>query len=81
MNPAAEAARTVARQKLAGLFPGQTGINVADEVADSIHAAIEAHLRELIATEIEAVDPAEWALAGQHAGRDAAAIARSTHAT
>lgn len=39
MNPVTEAARAAARQKLAALFPGQTGINFADEVADSILAA------------------------------------------
>lgn len=38
--------------------------------------AIEKHVREQVAAEIEAVDPADWALAGQHAGQDAARIAR-----
>ena len=32
--------------------------------------------REQVAEEIEAVDPVEWALAGQSAGADAARIAR-----
>lgn len=36
----------------------------------------EKELRESIAVEIEAVDPIEWALAGEHAGDDAARIAR-----
>ncbi|MFJ2298127.1 hypothetical protein [Oerskovia paurometabola] len=36
----------------------------------------EAELRERIAQDIEAVDPIEWALAGQRAGEDAARIAR-----
>lgn len=31
---------------------------------------------EQIAAALEAVDPVEWALAGQHAGQDAARIAR-----
>ena len=31
---------------------------------------------EKVAQALEAVDPVEWALAGQHAGRDAAQIAR-----
>ncbi len=34
------------------------------------------HLVEHIAQRIEAVDPVEWALAGQRAGRDAARIVR-----
>jgi len=38
--------------------------------------AIEAELRARIADDIEAVDPIEWALAGQDAGREAARIAR-----
>lgn len=38
--------------------------------------AVEREIREQIAKEIEAVDPVDWALAGQHAGKDAAAIAR-----
>lgn len=36
----------------------------------------EAEVRERIAQAIEAVDPVEWALAGQDAGRQAATIAR-----
>ena len=39
--------------------------------------AIRAEERERIATAIEAVDPIEWALAGERAGTDAAAIARA----
>ena len=37
---------------------------------------IEAQVRAQIGAEIETVDPIEWALAGQDAGRDAARIAR-----
>lgn len=33
---AREAARATAQAKLAGLFPGQTGISVASEIADAI---------------------------------------------
>ena len=47
--------------------------------ADVIRAAapiIRRQVAEEIAQAIEAVDPVEWALAGQHAGQDAAAIAR-----
>lgn len=36
----------------------------------------EAALRERIAAEIEAVDPIDWALAGEHSGTIAANIAR-----
>lgn len=38
--------------------------------------AIEQHVREQIAADLLAVDPVDWALAGQHAGKDAARIAR-----
>ena len=37
---------------------------------------IARQVREQVAREIEAVDPVEWALAGQSAGADAARIAR-----
>lgn len=37
---------------------------------------IEQQVREQVAADLEAVDPVEWALAGQYAGRDAARIAR-----
>lgn len=43
--------------------------------------AIEQHIREQVAQELLAVDPVDWALAGQHAGKDAAAIARGTDTT
>ena len=43
---------------------------------DRFLAAREAEVRERIAQDIEAVDPIEWALAGQRAGEDAARIAR-----
>lgn len=36
---ACEAARQAVRAKLAGLAPGQTGINLADEVADAAYFA------------------------------------------
>lgn len=36
---AREAARQAVRAKLAGLAPGQTGINLADEVADAAYFA------------------------------------------
>lgn len=79
---AQDAARGIARQKLAGLFHGQTGINFADEIADAVVMTawpeIEQHIRQQIAEQIEAVDPMDWALAGQHAGKDAAAIVRGT---
>ncbi|MGH3477633.1 MAG: hypothetical protein ACRDQD_12425 [Nocardioidaceae bacterium] len=39
-------------------------------------AEVRAEERERIARALLAVDPAEWALAGQHAGEDAARIAR-----
>lgn len=39
--------------------------------------AIEQRIREQVAQELLAVDPVDWALAGQHAGKDAAAIARN----
>lgn len=38
--------------------------------------AIEQHVRKQVAADLLAVDPADWALAGQHAGQDAARIAR-----
>jgi len=38
--------------------------------------AVEAAVRAQIAADIEAVDPVEWALAGQDAGKDAAQIAK-----
>jgi hypothetical protein len=38
--------------------------------------AIEQHVREQVAEELLAVDPVEWALAGQHAGADAAKLVR-----
>lgn len=37
---------------------------------------IEAALRKEIARDLKAVDPVEWALAGEHAGDDAARIVR-----
>ena len=37
---------------------------------------VERQVREQVAREIEAMDPVEWALAGQSAGADAARIAR-----
>lgn len=42
---------------------------------------IEAHIREQVALKLLAVDPVDWALAGQHAGKDAARIARGTDTT
>lgn len=36
----------------------------------------ERQVREQVAQELLAVDPAEWALAGQHAGHEAARVAR-----
>jgi hypothetical protein len=41
-----------------------------------IEARVRRETAERIAAAILAVDPVEWALAGQHAGRDAARIAR-----
>ncbi|WP_282203941.1 hypothetical protein [Kitasatospora fiedleri] len=38
---------------------------------------IERHIREQVARDLLAVDPADWALAGQHAGQHAARIARN----
>lgn len=39
-DEASEAARSVGREMLAGLMPGQTGINMAHEAADRILAAV-----------------------------------------
>lgn len=49
----------------------------AAKIAD--HARAEE--RERIASALEAVDPVEWALAGVHAGQDAARIARTALGT
>jgi hypothetical protein len=45
-------------------------------VAGEVGAEIEREVREQIAQDLLAVDPVEWALAGQNAGLDAARIAR-----
>ena len=45
-------------------------------LADAGLVAPVADVREQVARDLLAVDPAEWALAGQHAGEDAARIAR-----
>lgn len=45
-------------------------------VTSEMTKAYGRRVREQVAKELEAVDPAEWALAGQHAGIDAARIAR-----
>lgn len=49
---------------------------IADRIAEQVVPEIERQVRERIAVALEAVDPAEWALAGQRAGQDAARIAR-----
>lgn len=49
------------------------------EMSHALAAAwtdIEAMVREKVAQDLLAVDPIEWALAGQHCGLDAARIAR-----
>lgn len=42
---ARDAARSEARRMIAGLMPGQTGINLADEVADAVLGAVWPHLQ------------------------------------
>lgn len=37
---ARETARTVVRAKIGGLLPGQLGLDLADEIADAVHAAL-----------------------------------------
>lgn len=49
---------------------------IADRIAEQVVPEIERQVRERIATALEAVDPVDWALAGQRAGQDAARIAR-----
>ncbi|MEV4246991.1 hypothetical protein AB0J63_26705 [Streptosporangium canum] len=49
--------------------------DLADRVAEVVGQA-RREAAEHIASLIEAVDPVEWALAGQRAGQDAARIAR-----
>lgn len=49
---------------------------IADRIAELAVPEIVRQVRERIAATLEAVDPVEWALAGQRAGQDAARIAR-----
>jgi hypothetical protein len=48
---------------------------VADRVAAHALPEIERRIREQVAQDLLAVDPVDWALAGQRAGQDAAQIA------
>lgn len=60
-------------------LPATARMNMQKAMDPLITAAlphIERQVREQVAREIEAVDPIEWALAGQSAGADAARIAR-----
>lgn len=64
-------ARPLWRQLLAALTHSGPGYDLGPSPAEIRAATLEEAARALLA-----VDPVEWALAGQHAGRDAAALIR-----
>lgn len=82
LTAAIEAAKAVSEWLVYEAEDGENSIRRAttDEILERrITAAaplIEASVRAKIAEELLAVDPVEWALAGQNAGLDAAVIAR-----
>jgi asparagine N-glycosylation enzyme membrane subunit Stt3 len=57
-------------------FKNRLSQNDVAAILAHFYPAIEQHVRATVAEELQAVDPVEWALAGQHAGTDAARIAR-----
>lgn len=58
------------------ILAAMDGLDEFDRWRESEREAVRQEVRERIAQDIEAVDPIEWALAGQRAGEDAARIAR-----
>lgn len=64
-------ARPLWRQLLAAFTHSGPGYDLGPSPAEIRAAALEEAARALLA-----VDPVEWALAGQHAGHDAAALLR-----
>jgi hypothetical protein len=57
-------------------FEGAPNRVARDAAVAAAAPLIAAQVRARIAADLLAVDPMEWALAGMHAGEDAASIAR-----
>lgn len=64
--------RLTVEQTVSACFVSAERVGLYEEFRERI----ERRIREQVAQELLGVDPAEWALAGQRAGLDAARIAR-----